>query len=195
MHMIFRTLLLFWRSPRAGRRGTPIGHYDVGRLAMRTLPTDLDLNRHMNNGVYLSVLDLGRFDLLIRNGIWDILRGRGWYPVVVSETITFRKSLNLWQKFVIETRVSGYDEKAVFVDQRIVVNGEVYAQAVIRARFLKKRGGTVSVAELIDAIGTVPPDLRLPEWQVRWGRDVALPSTSAPAPSEWPGAVPVDPRR
>lgn len=195
MHMIFRTLLLFWRAPRAGRRGEPLGHYDVGRLTMRTLPTDLDLNRHMNNGVYLSVLDLGRFDLLIRNGIWDILSGRGWYPVVVSESITFRKSLTLWQKFVIETRVSGYDEKAVFVDQRIVVNGEIYAQAVIRARFLKKSGGTVSVAELVDAIGTVPPDLRLPEWQVRWGADVALPSTSAAAPSEWPGAVPVDPRR
>lgn len=194
MHMIFRTLLLFWRAPRAGRRGTPIGHYDVGRLAMRTLPTDLDLNRHMNNGVYLSVLDLGRFDLLIRNGIWDILRGRDWYPVVVAETISFRKSLNLWQKFVIETRVSGYDEKAVYVDQRIVVDGEIYAQAVVRARFLKKSGGTVSVAELIDAIGTVPPDLRLPEWQLRWGKDVALPPTSAPAPSEWPGLVPADPR-
>jgi acyl-CoA thioesterase FadM len=195
MHMIFRTLLLFWRANRARRRGSAIGHYDVGRLAMRTLPTDLDLNRHMNNGVYLSILDLGRFDLLIRNGIWEILQGRGWYPVVVSESITFRKSLTLWQKFVIETRVSGYDDKAVFVDQRIVVKGEIYAQAVIRARFLKKSGGTVSVAELIDAIGTVPPDLRLPEWQVRWGADVALPSTSSPAPSDWPGAVPVDPRR
>ena len=194
MHMIFRTLLLFWRAPRAGRRGTPIGHYDVGRLAMRTLPTDLDLNRHMNNGVYLSVLDLGRFDLLIRNGIWDILRGRDWYPVVVAETISFRKSLNLWQKFVIETRVSGYDEKAVYVDQRIVVDGEIYAQAVVRARFLKKRGGTVSVAELIDAIGTVPPDLQLPEWQLRWGKDVALPSNTVPAPSEWPGLVPTNER-
>src|SRR5690554_311774 len=140
MHMIFRTLLLFLRAPRAGKRGPQIGHYDVGRLPMRVLPTDLDLNRHMNNGVYLSVLDLGRFDLLIRNGIWDILNGRGWYPVVVAETITFRKSLKLWQKFVIETRVSGYDDKAVFVDQRIVVNGEIFAQATIRARFLKKRG-------------------------------------------------------
>lgn len=192
--MIFRTLLLFWRANRARRRGAAIGHYDVGRLPMRTLPTDLDLNRHMNNGVYLSILDLGRFDLLIRNGIWEILQGRGWYPVVVSESITFRRSLTLWQKFVIETRVSGYDDKAVFVDQRIVVNGEIYAQAVIRARFLRKSGGTVSVEELIDAIGTVPPDLRLPDWQVRWGADVALPSTSAAAPSEWPGAVPVDPR-
>ena len=193
--MIFRTLLLFWRANRARRRGPAIGHYDVGRLPMRTLPTDLDLNRHMNNGVYLSILDLGRFDLLIRNGIWEILQGQGWYPVVVSESITFRKSLTLWQKFVIETRVSGYDDKAVYVDQRIVVGGEIYAQAVIRARFLKKSGGTVSVAELIDAIGTVPPELRLPEWQVRWGAEVALPSTSAAAPSEWPGLVPVDPIR
>ena len=188
--MIFRTLLLFARARRARRGGSTLGHYDVGRLQMRVLPTDLDLNRHMNNGVFLSVLDLGRFDLLIRNGIWDIVREQGWYPVVVSETITFRKSLTLWQKFVIETRVSGYDDRAVFVDQRIVVDGEIFAQAVIRARFLRKTGGTVAVAELIDAIGTVPPELRIPDWQVRWGKDVALPSTSAAAPSEWPDAVP-----
>lgn len=188
--MIFRTLLLFARARRARRGGSALGHYDVGHLQMRVLPTDLDLNRHMNNGVFLSVLDLGRFDLLIRNGIWDIVREQGWYPVVVSETITFRKSLTLWQKFVIETRVSGYDDRAVFVDQRIVVDGEIFAQAVIRARFLRKTGGTVAVAELIDAIGTVPPELRIPDWQVRWGKDVALPSTSAAAPSEWPDAVP-----
>lgn len=188
--MIFRTLLLFARAKRLRRGGSALGHYDVGRLPMRVLPTDLDLNRHMNNGVFLSVLDLGRFDLLIRNGIWDIVRERGWYPVVVSESITFRRSLTLWQKFVIETRVSGYDDKAVFVDQRIVVDGEIFAQAVIRARFLRKTGGTVAVAELIDAIGTVPPELRIPDWQVRWGKDVALPSTSAAAPSEWPDVVP-----
>lgn len=184
--MIFRTILHFFRA----RFRTPTGHYDVSRMNMRTLPTDLDINRHMNNGVYFSVLDIGRFDMLKRNGLWAEIMRRRWYPVVVSETITFRKSLELWQKFTIETRVLGFDAKAVYIEQRIVrpdAQGtpEIYATAFIRSRFLKRSGGTVSVDELIEAFSPPPVEVQVPQWLVEWGADVALPATRAEAPSIW----------
>ncbi len=184
--MIFRTILHVFLS----RFRTPTGHYDVSRMNMRTLPTDLDINRHMNNGVYFSILDVGRFDMLKRNGLWSEIMRRRWYPVVVSETITFRKSLELWQKFTIETRVIGYDEKAVYIEQRIVrpdAQGapEIYASAFIRGRFLKRSGGTVSVDELLAAFGAPPPEVQVPQWLIEWGADVALPATRAEAPSTW----------
>lgn len=186
--MLFRTLLhvLF-----LSRRKPDLGHYEVARTRFVTLPTDLDINRHMNNGVYFSIMDVARFDMLVRSGIWRIMREREWYPVVASETITFRKSLSLWQRFTIESRVLGFDEKAVYVEQRMVRPGpdgepEVYAQAFIRSRFLRKSGGTVPVPELIDAFGAAPADDDLPEWIERWGDDVALPATRAAAPSVWP---------
>ena len=167
---------------RFGRR---LGHYDVAHTRFRVLPTDLDILRHMNNGVYLSIFDVGRFDLLARNGVWRIFTRNGWYPVVASETITFRKSLTLWQRFTVESRILGYDEKAVFVEQRAVVNGEIYAQAFIRGRILKRGGGTVSVKELLDVVGSVPPGDGVPDWLVQWGADAALPATRADAPSVW----------
>ena len=34
----------------------------------------------------------------------DAMRGHGWYAVVSSETITFRKSLNTWQRFDVVDR-------------------------------------------------------------------------------------------
>lgn len=187
MHMLFRTLLhvLF-----LSRRKPTLDHYEVARTRFITLPTDLDVNRHMNNGVYFSIMDVARFDMLVRNGVFGIMRARNWYPVVVSETITFRKSLNLWQRFTIESRLVGYDEKAVYLEQRFVrpdADGEpeIYAQGFIRARFLRKSGGTVPVPELIEAFGTPPVDDELPEWIERWGADVALPATRAQAPSVW----------
>lgn len=179
--MLFRTMLHSLIS-RFGRR---LGHYDVAHTRFRVLPTDLDILRHMNNGVYLSIFDIGRFDLLARNGVWRIFRRNGWYPVVGSETITFRKSLTLWQRFTVESRILGFDEKAVYVEQRAVVNGEIYAQAYIRGRFLKRTGGTVSVAELLDAVGVAPDDSTMPEWLAQWGADAALPATRAEAPSVW----------
>ena len=102
--MIFRTLLhvLF-----LARRKPDLAHDEVARTNFITLPTDLDINRHMNNGVYFSIMDVARFDMLVRNGVWQMMRDNGWYPVVASETVTFRKSLSLWQRFTIESRLVG----------------------------------------------------------------------------------------
>ena len=77
MHMFFRTLLhvLF-----LSRRKPDLGHYDVARTNFITLPTDLDINRHMNNGVYFSIMDVARFDMLVRNGVWRAFREQGLVP-------------------------------------------------------------------------------------------------------------------
>jgi acyl-CoA thioesterase FadM len=181
VHLFFRTVLRTILSSLGPR----IQPYDVARADFRVLPTDLDVFRHMNNGVYLSILDLGRLDLLRRGGIWAIFRERGWYPVVVSETISFRKSLTLWQRFTIESRILGYDHRAVYVEQRIVRAGEVYSRAYIRGRFLKRTGGVVSIPELLSAVPAPPADLLVPEWLLQWGADSGLPASRADAPSAW----------
>jgi acyl-CoA thioesterase FadM len=179
--MFFRTILHMLLSGRA----PALDVHDVARLPLRVWPTDLDLLGHMNNGVYLSIMDLGRFDLLIRAGTWARFQEVGYYPVVSSETITFRKSLQPWQRYVLETRIAGYDGKAVFVQQRFTVDGEIYAEGLIRGRFLKKSGGVVSIAELSAVAGIDVSDFVTPEWITRWATDVALPPTRAEAPSDW----------
>jgi len=179
--MIFRTMLHFWLS----RFGPRLDHWDVARTRFRVLPTDLDILKHMNNGVYLSIADIGRFDLLMRNGVWAIFKARGWYPVVASETISFRKSLELGQRFLVESRILGFDDKAVYVEQRFTVDGEIYTQAFIRGRFLRRSGGVVSIPELLEAVGPAPTDVTVPQWLLDWGVDAALPSTRADARSVW----------
>ena len=179
--MIFRTILmrLFrWRGPR-------LGIHDVARATFRVLPTDLDVFRHMNNGVYLSIMDLGRLDLLQRSGLWARFDRLGFYPVVGSETITFRRSLQPWQRYTLETKIIGYDAKAVYVEQRFVVGGEIYATGFVRGRFLRRSGGTVSMSELADATGIDVTGQDVPQWLHRWAADVALPPSRAVATSDW----------
>jgi YbgC/YbaW family acyl-CoA thioester hydrolase len=154
-------------------------------MSMRVVLTDIDTLRHVNNGVYLSFMDLGRVDLMLRSGAWPALSKRGYYPVVASQTISYRKSLQLWQRFDLETRLIGLDAKAVYCEQRFTVDGEIYARGFVKARFLKKTGGTVSVAELTDAVGADLAELALPTWVEQWSTDVSLPPSKAPAPSEW----------
>lgn len=179
--MFFRTILHLLLS----RRGTPIHIYDVATTRFRVLPTDLDILNHMNNGVYFSIMDVARFDLLVRAGAWSKLKKRGFYPVVTNETISFRRSLEPWQSFEIETRVAGFDAKSVYLEQRFVVAGEIYARGYIRGRFLKRSGGSVAMTELAETLGVDLDAVVLPDWLHQWAEDVALPPSKAEAPSEW----------
>lgn len=185
MNVIWRTILVILGARCRVRQGNTLAPTAVGSIRITTLPTDLDILWHMNNGRYLSLFDLGRWDQLIRTGLFDAMKDRGWYAVVSSETVTFRKSLRLWQRFEVQSRFIGYDEKALFLEHRAVVDGEVYARAIVRARMLRRAGGTVSHEELFAAL--VKPDQlsQADAWVHEWAAASSLPSAHVQAPSVW----------
>jgi acyl-CoA thioesterase FadM len=167
MNMFFR---LFWLM-LIGRFRRPCPPLGPCRTPFRVIPTDLDILRHMNNGVYFSILDLARIDLMQRSGVAKQIAERGWYPVVVSETIQFRKSLQLFDRFVVETVILGWDDKAFLLEQTFIRKNEPVASAIIRARFLKRSGGSVLPTELLALTGVATDSPELPEWVARWNAD------------------------
>jgi acyl-CoA thioesterase FadM len=181
---IRRYIRLVWLFLTTARR--PRLHiHDVARMTMRVWPTDLDELGHVNNGVYLSMMDLPRLDLLQRSRIWPLMQKAGIYPVVASQTITYRKSLKLWQKFDVETRIIGYDDRAVYIEQRFVVEGEIYARGIVKGRFIRRSGGVVGSADLQEITGIDTTSMPIPAWLAEWSQHVALPSTRREAPSVW----------
>jgi YbgC/YbaW family acyl-CoA thioester hydrolase len=149
MHMIFRTLWIFLRKNFLKKALFS----DRTIVSMRVLPTDLDILWHVNNGVYFSFMDFGRWDAIFRNGAFDKSKANDWYSVVAGETIKFKKSLKLWDKFEIETQIKGYDEKYFFIQQRFLKEGDLMAIGLVKVRFLKRKGGTVPVKEVLLAMG------------------------------------------
>jgi acyl-CoA thioesterase FadM len=105
--------------------------------------------------------------------------------VVTAQTISYRKSLELGERFDIETRIAGYDERAVYLEQRFVRAGEVTAVAFIAGRFLRERGGVVSTAELGEIVGVDVTAHPIPAWMAAWAAATRLPGTKRPAPSVW----------
>lgn len=180
VNLWWRTLLTFLRPTRVD--SSPL---DVVTTSFRVLPTDLDVYGHMNNGRYLSISDLARFALLRRSGLWPTMRRRGWYPVVAGSTITYRKSLGPWQRFDIESRFLGTSGRDVFVEQRFVVKGEIFARLMVRARFLHKAGGHVPMDDLVALLQDESITADVPEWLREWGENSVLPSSKSPAPSDW----------
>jgi len=110
VNVIWRTILVHLQARLRVRRGRTLPLDGISRLRLTTLPTDIDILRHMNNGRYLSLFDLGRWDLLVRTRLWDAMRSEGWYAVVAAETVAFRRSLQLWQRFDVESRMLGHDD-------------------------------------------------------------------------------------
>ena len=181
MHVLFRLLLLL---ATAGKR-PKLSMFETSSVPMRALITDIDVAGHINNGMYFSLFDLGRFDLMVRAGVWDVMKKNKWTPVVQAETITFRKSVVFNQKFTQETRILGMDEKCIYFEQRMVADGEIYVQATMATRLLSKKG-PVSNEEILAMMGVeVPADLVLPGWVARWREDTALPGARKPAPHLW----------
>ncbi|WP_118179924.1 acyl-CoA thioesterase [Paraburkholderia phosphatilytica] len=160
-------LRLFLTILFARRRG-PLHVLDTCVTPYRVLLNDLDVLRHMTNSRYFSIMDLARVDLMIRSGLWKRLNARGWYPVVTLETMRFHRSLELNDRYQVTTRVIGWDDRQIFLEQGFVRDGMQVALGVVRTRFLKRAGGTVSVAELMELAQVSQPSPMLPEWVVRW---------------------------
>jgi acyl-CoA thioesterase FadM len=174
-----------------GRPTLEIG--DVAKASFMVLPTDIDLLGHMNNGRYPSYMDLARVDMTIRTGMQQVLERAGIYAVVGQSSMVYRRSLDLWQRFDIETAVLGADERAIYLQQRFVVDGELHARGVVQARFIEKGVGTAKIARVVEVLEAAGLAVELPELDPRvadWARLNALPPARAVHRSDWAGRVP-----
>ena len=167
MNLIFR---LIWQFLFGARR-SPVPPLGPCHTPYRVWPTDLDVFMHVNNGVYLSMMDLARVDLMQRSGLMREINARGWYPVVTAQTIQYRRSLKLFERFEIVTRVLAWNDKAILLEQRFERGSETVAHGLIRGRFLSRKGGTVSINDLIAVAGNPPPPTDVPEYALRWNAD------------------------
>lgn len=117
-------------------------------------------------------MDLGRLDLLLRTGLWRVLKEKKYFVVVEAQTIRYRKSLVVFDRFKITTRILGWDEKSFFVEQKFWRKDVLVAEAVVKGRILRKSRGTVPAAEVVGLLGMEPVSPVLEEAVLVWNRSV-----------------------
>ena len=158
MNLIFR---LFWLFITASKRKR-IGLIDESELTLRVLPTDLDINLHLTNARYLSMMDLGRTELIIQTGVLKKVLAKRWLPVVAVANLKFYKQINPFQRFKLITKIIGWDEKWIYIEQRFEVNENLAAVGVIKGLF-RSKSGSVPTEEILRLTGYAGDDLELPE--------------------------------
>lgn len=129
------------------------------------LPSDLDFMMHMNNSKYLRECDFGRFRMFYRTGIWSALEKRKSSVVVAASTMRYRRSLNLFQRFTIKTRIMYWTTDSLYVEQIIedASSGFAHAVMLVKMAFLGARTADV-ISEVSDKAVSPPIDDGLREW-------------------------------
>ena len=162
MNLFFRMLRIFVMGLFRSR----IDLLDSSELRFRVLPTDLDINVHMTNARYLSFMDLGRTDLLIRAGLLKMMHREKLMPVVGHIDIKFRRSLSPFQRFSLTSRLICWDEKWLYMEQRIESATGLHSVAIVRGLFLD-RSGSVPTQRLLDYLGYQGESPAMPEEVLR----------------------------
>lgn len=156
MNLYFRLLILLVRLIGLPRTGL----FEESRVSFRVLPTDCDVNLHMNNGRYLAFMDLGRLHLVAQIGLLGIILRRRWGAALGAAEINFIRPLAPFQKFELVTRLVTWDEKYAYMEQRFESRGVLCAHAFVKGLFLD-RDRRVEPSEVSAALGTaaVPPQM------------------------------------
>jgi len=167
LQMTAKTLL-----PRRAVPGKSV--LDPSITTLRVNPFDLDLLFHVNNGVYLQMADVARWDLIADLGGISKMRHQRWYPVVAAASVKYKKSLQLGQQVTITTRVLGWDERVCYLEQVFTSGETLHATAWIAGRFLKVGGARIPAPEVVELLsnGPVPPSPELPPEIAAWAKAV-----------------------
>jgi acyl-CoA thioesterase FadM len=162
MNLYLRLFLLLFKLIGLPRKGL----LEESRVVFHVLPTDCDINFHMNNGRYLSFMDLGRVHLMQQLGAIRIIFRKRWMPVLAAADINFIRQLAPFQKFELVTRIVTWDDKYCYMEQRFESKGALCAHAYVKGLFLDAAGSVANstvVAELgfAESAPPMPEELRL----------------------------------
>ncbi|MFW2373651.1 MAG: thioesterase family protein [Gammaproteobacteria bacterium] len=121
-------------------------------LHLRVLPNDLDFNLHMNNGRYLSIMDLGRIELIKQRGLIRHMIKQRWVPIVAQAQISYYRPLNSFQSYELSTQLICWDDKYAYFQQTFTSKNKTVAVAHIKG-LLRSYQGTLNPNEVIRLLG------------------------------------------
>jgi acyl-CoA thioesterase FadM len=168
MNLWFR---LIWYLLNVGRRPGLILPGQSSVMTLRVWPSDLDTSLHMNNGRYLTIMDLGRVDLMLGSGLLKLMLKHGWTPIASGINIRYRRELRTFDRFTLETRLICWTDVTVVMEQIFrfaggARDGQIAARAFVKAGLYdRKAKAFVTVTRMLDLLGViaesppVPPDV------------------------------------
>lgn len=161
-----KELLKFRNAPK-------LGFFDTHVSTHRIWPWDLDPWMELNNGRTLTLYDLGRIPLANRMGFRKVMSENRWGMTVAGNTLRYRRRVKVFEKVTMKTRLIGWDERFIYMEQSMWRDGECTSHMLIRSALVQSaqgRSGIVPPSELAKAFGESETSPSLPAWVLAWAR-------------------------
>ncbi|MGD9591406.1 MAG: thioesterase family protein [Candidatus Berkiella sp.] len=164
MNLYLRLIWLLLRLPFIKKQSNLLA---PSSLKMRVCINDLDLNFHVNNGRYLTMMDLGRIHYMAKTTLLKKTLKRKWMPVLGSTKVNFIRPLNAFNKFTMTTQLLYWDEKWVYLEQKIFKKDQLCVTALFKILFISKKGKIAS-EELLKLFPQTTLKPSLPDYLGAW---------------------------
>jgi acyl-CoA thioester hydrolase len=107
---------------------------EVYRYPLKIREGHLDTFGHMNNAVYLQILEEARWEILNANGYGlDHIRKTGLGPTILEINLRFKRELRARQDVVIQSQLKSYEGKIAVFEQLILNEaGETCCEAIFK---------------------------------------------------------------
>ena len=109
MYPYLRLIKVVIQSQFKPKMGFYSEKYD--EINLTVLPNDIDPFMELNNGRYVTLLDLGRYAYGGRIKMGTFLKKNNWSLTIVGTYNEYRYRLKLFRKFQLKSKIIGYDEK------------------------------------------------------------------------------------
>jgi acyl-CoA thioesterase FadM len=120
-------------------------------LSVHAWPTDADLSM-VNHAAIMSLMEVGRIDLMARTGFLLLAIRSGWSVPVRAIDVRFDRPAKPLQRLTLSTRLIFVDQQWLYVRHKLSRAGKSIASAIVQATV--RHGRTpVSHQQVLDAIG------------------------------------------
>ena len=142
------------------------------KYQMRVMPWDIDIFMELNNGRYLTLMDIGRYIAGVRTGLFQVMKKNKWGTMVGAVNARFRHRLKPFQKFTIHTKLIYLDDRWFYFHQWFTTKGgKVHASFLVRTAVYSK-DGLISSDEVSKAmkipIESIEKYNKPSEWITSW---------------------------
>lgn len=167
MYPIFRYTQTIIHAAIKAKKGHTLPISGTGEMTLRCRLSDIDNFFEMNNGRVLTLCDFGRTDFAVRTGLGQQLLKQRWGMVVAGSTVQYRKRIRAFQKVTLKTRIAGFDERWIYIEQSMWVKDKPCSSALLRTG-VTEGGRVIETARVLAALGQsdwqLPPSGYVAEW-------------------------------
>ncbi|XP_064405566.1 protein THEM6-like [Halichondria panicea] len=138
----------------------------VSRANGMVLPSDIDMWWHMNNSKYLREMDFGRIKFFSDKDVRTILSRLKGRLALSAISIRYRRSLLLWQRFTIETKILCWKNDGFYLEQRFVGDSDKFIYAIALVKMVVRGEGVNMDVVMENIVGEsflsppLPPEVK-----------------------------------